>query len=108
MLFINRIFDFVERRSESFRKLFKENFPESNAKKVIVKVFNRSPWSEVTSAPFRNKDMYMRIPFEIPAKGMKNTDESRSKEFRLIHHKKHTKNNITDGMKKAVQKRTVI
>ncbi len=84
---IKAVFMLVERRSEPFRKLLKENFPESNAKKVIVKVFNRSSWSEVTSAPFRNKDMYMRIPFEIPAKGMQNTDESRSKEFRLIHQK---------------------
>lgn len=67
-----------------------------------------SPWSEIASAPFRNKGMYMRVPFEISAKGMKNTDEARSKEFRLIHFEKHTKNNIAYGMKKAVQKRAVM
>jgi len=50
----------------------------------------------------------MRIPFEIPAKGMKDADEARSKEFTLIHFEKHTKNNIADGMKEAVQKRAVI
>lgn len=103
MLFINGIFDFVERRPKSLGKLFKEDFTESIAKKVIVKVFNRSPRSKVASTPFRNKGVYMRIPFEIPAKGMKNADEARGKMFRLIHLKKHTKNNIADRMKEAVQ-----
>ncbi len=88
--------------------LAKENFTESITKKVIGKVLNRSPGSEVTGATFRNKGMDMRIPFEISAKGMKDADEARSKEFTLIHLEKHTKNNITDRVKEAVQKRADI
>ena len=108
MLFINGIFDFVERRPESFGKLSEEDFTESITKKVIVKVLNRSPGSKVAGTAFRNKGVDMRIPFKIPAKGMKDADETRSKAFSLIHLEKHTKNNITDRMKEAAQKRTVI
>jgi hypothetical protein len=53
MLFINGIFDFVERRPESFGKLFEEDFTESITKKVIVKVLNSSPGSKVASTSFR-------------------------------------------------------
>lgn len=49
MLFINGIFDFVERRAESFGKLFKEDFTKIITKKVIVKVFNSSPRSKVAT-----------------------------------------------------------
>lgn len=56
MLFINGIFDFVERRPEPLGKLLKKDFTESITKKVIVKVFNSSPRSKVASTPFRNRE----------------------------------------------------
>ncbi|MDR2024597.1 MAG: hypothetical protein LBQ71_15430 [Hungatella sp.] len=81
---------------------------ENIIKEAIVKVLKSSPWSVVASSTFRNKGVDIRIPFEIPAKGMKDTAEGRSKEFGFVHLEKHTKNNITDRMKEMVQKRAVI
>ena len=52
--------------------------------------------------------MNMRIPFQISAKGMKNTDETGSKKFCFVVFVKHAKDNIANSRKKAVEKRTIL
>ena len=81
--------------SKSLSILFKKNL----TKKVVVKVFDRSPRSDVASSTFGNEGMDMRIPFQVEIESMKDADKSRSKVFRFIHLGKHAKNNVSDGMK---------
>jgi hypothetical protein len=49
----------------------------------------------------------MRIPFEISAKSMKDTDETRGKKFRIVIFMKHACYNTVNGGKKAIKKRAV-
>ena len=51
--------------------------------------------------------MNMRIPFQVSAKGMENTKETRSEEFGFIVFVEHTRNDAIYGRKKAVKKRTI-
>ena len=46
------------------------------AEKNVVKVRRSSPDERGANPAFRNEAMNMRIPFEIPAKGVENTDKS--------------------------------
>lgn len=55
-----------------------------------------------------NKAVYVRVPFQIPAKGVENHDKTGSKVHGLILLKKHAGNNTVYGMKEAVKERTVI
>ena len=50
----------------------------------------------------------MRVPFEVSAKGMKNTDETRSKIFCFIHFCEHVQDYVTNGMKKAVEQSAIL
>ncbi len=49
----------------------------------------------------------MRVPFQIPAKGVKDHDETGSEVHGLILLKKHTGNNTVHGMEEAVKEGTV-
>lgn len=51
--------------------------------------------------------MDVRIPFQIPAKRRKNTDETRSKKLGLIVFVKHASNHTVDSRKEEIQNRTV-
>ena len=51
---------------------------------------------------FTNKAVDMGIPFQVPAKGMKNTDKTRSKEFGFIIFMEHTRDNTVNGREKAI------
>lgn len=107
MVLVDVIFYLSESRTDSLGHLFEKDFPEGVPKESIIEVLNRSPRSEVASATFRDKAMDMRVPFEIPAECMKDTNEAGDKVFRLIDVMKHTKNNISDGMEETVEERAV-
>ena len=51
--------------------------------------------------------MDMRVPLEISAERVKDTNEPGDKVFGLIDVVKHTENHISDGMKETVEERTV-
>lgn len=70
-------------------------------------MLNCPPRSEVAGTALRDKTMDMRITFEIAAEGVEYTNESGSKVFGLVEVMKHTKNNVSDGMKETVEERTV-
>ena len=61
------------------------------------------PFSVIAVATFGNQTVNVRIPFEIPAKSMKNHDESRDKVLRLVKLGKHTQNNTGNSMKKTMK-----
>ena len=81
---------------------------KSETKEMKVKMIDRTPGRKVTGSTFRNEHMNVRVPFEIPAKSMKDTDETRSEVFSFVHIEEHTEDDIPDGLKKDIQARSVI
>ena len=68
---------------------------------------NMPPLPQIAVTTFGNEAVNVRIPFEIPAKGMKNHDESRDKVLRLVELGKHTQNNAGNSMKKTMKQGTI-
>ena len=66
------------------------------------------PLSVIAVATFGNQTVNVRIPFEIPAKSMKNHNVTRSKILGFIHFKEHAGNNAGNRMKKARKQRSVL
>ena len=52
--------------------------------------------------------MDMRVPFEVSTERVKDTNKPRSKIFSFIKFRKHTEDDISDGMKKTIQKRMIL
>ena len=67
-----------------------------------------APETIVAITALRNKTMDMRVPFEIPAKGMKDHDETGSEVHGFVMLKKHTENNTVYGMEKTIEEGAVI
>ena len=63
VIFINVILYFTERRSDGCSHLIEKDFAKGITQKSIVKMFDRSPGSNVAGTTFRDKCMYMWIPF---------------------------------------------
>ena len=59
---VHFIFDFTKSGTNTEGELFKQHFAEGITKKVVIKVFDRTPGSDVASAAFRDEGMDMRIP----------------------------------------------
>lgn len=68
----------------------------------VVEVFFMTPAKRIPNPAFRNETMDMGIPFQVPAKGMKDTDKPRSKEFGFVIFMEHTRDNTVNGREKAV------
>lgn len=66
------------------------------------------PETIIAVTTFRNKAVYVRVPLQIPAKGVEYHDETGSKVHGLILFKKHTGDNAVYGMEETVKERTVI
>ena len=60
---IHFIFNFTKSGTNTKRELFKQYFTKGITKKVIIKMFDRAPGSDIASAAFRYEGMDMRIPF---------------------------------------------
>ena len=71
-------------------------------------MFYTLPGSNAPDSDFGDEDMNVRIPFQVSAKCVKNTDKARSKKFCIIHFVEHPENDITNRVEKAVQKRAVL
>ena len=54
----------------------------------------------IAVATFKNQAVNVRIPFEIPAKSMKNHDITRSEVFGFVHFKEHMGNNTATEWKR--------
>lgn len=71
-------------------------------------MFDIAPDTVVAVTAFRNEAMNMRVPFEIPAKGMEDHDETRGEIHGFIQLMKHVGNDRGDSVKKAVKEGAVI
>lgn len=85
----------------------KQGSAESIAEIGIVEVTDAAPETVIAVAAFRNQAVDMWVPFQIPAKGVKDHDETGSEVHGLILLKKHTGNNTVHGMEEAVKEGTV-
>ena len=103
MILINSRFDFLEGRAEFVMETIEQSGTEGIAQKSIVKMFYTLPRSNTPDSDFRNEDVNMRIPLEATTKGMENTNETWSETLSFIEFAEHTKNNVPDGMEKAVE-----
>ena len=54
----------------------------------------------IAVATFKNQAVNVRIPFEIPAKSMKNHDITESEVFGFVHFKEHVGNNTATEWKR--------
>ena len=108
MIFVNLIFKLFKRRPQLRREFVQKYFTESQAQEDIIKMGIGPPGSKVASAAFRNESMDVRIPFQIPSKGMEDADKARSKEFRLIKFEEHAQDDVPDRMKEAVKEGVVL
>lgn len=80
---------------------------KSIAEISVIEMLYRSPKAVIGITTFRNKAVNMWIPFKRTTKSMKHTNKTGDEVFGFIQPVKHTKDNTTDSMKKAVQKRAV-
>ena len=66
-------------------------------------MFNTFPRSNTPDSDFGDEDVDVRIPLKAATKGMENANETRSETLSFIEFAEHTKNNVPDGMEKAVE-----
>ena len=67
-----------------------------------------APKPIIAVAAFGNQTVNVRIPFEIPAKSMKNHDKAGSEVLGFIHFKEHAGNNAGNRMKKTMKQSSVL
>lgn len=62
----------------------------------------------IAVATFKNQAVNVRIPFEIPAKSMKNHDITEREVFGFVHFKEHVENNTGNRMEKTMKQSSVL
>ena len=105
---VTACFHLFKRASKLAFHFIQKGGAERITEESIVKVIDITPETVVTVAAFRNQAVDMRIPFQIPAKGMKNHDKTGSEIHGHINFKKHSRNNAVYGMKEAVKEGTIL
>lgn len=108
VFFVNGSFYFFERRTDTSFEFIEEGSLESLTKIGVVKVLNDSPEAVIGEAAFSEKTVDMWIPFERPAEGMQDTDETGDKVSFFVHFMEHPENNAAYSAKKAVKEGAVI
>ena len=66
-------------------------------------MFNTFPRSNTPDSDFRDEDVDVGIPLKATTKGMENANEARSETLSFIEIAEHAKNDIANGMKKAIE-----
>ena len=62
----------------------------------------------IAVATFKNQAVNVRIPFEIPAKSMKNHDITEREVFGFVHFKERVENNTGNRMEKIMKQSSVL
>lgn len=89
-------------------KFVKESGLKGFTQESIVEVFNNSPEAIIRETAFGKETVDMRIPFERPAKGMEDADETGHKVFAFVDLMEEPENDTADSLKKAAKERAVI
>ncbi len=104
MILINSRFNVFERSAEFRVETIEKNSAKGLAKESVIKMLEAHPSGNTPDSDFGNKDVDMRIPLKTAAEGMKNTDKTRSKRLGLVDFAEHMKDDVANGMEKAVEK----
>jgi hypothetical protein len=102
-IFVNVGFNLFEGFTEMLFHMVQEGGAERTAEEGVIEMLDCTPNSLVAGAAFGKKDMNMRVPFEVPAEGVKDANEAWGKMLGFIHLKKHARNNIAYSVKQAIQ-----
>ena len=86
---VDRGFDLFERRSDLRFQFIEECSLEGVPHEAVVEVGVCAPETVVSDTAFRDKTVDMRIPFEVTAKGVKDTDKTWGKALRFIIFMEH-------------------
>lgn len=103
LITVNRGFDFFERVTDPGKQFIEECSLKGLAEKLKVKVLERTPPTGIANAAFGNETVDVRIPFEVPPKGMQNTDKAGRKTLRFVGIMEHSKDNAAYRREKAVK-----
>lgn len=79
-----------KRRPDPVFHFIEKGSTEGVTEKIIIKVFDMTPETVITVGAFGKKAVNMRIPFEIPAEGMKDHDIAGSEIFGMVQVEKHS------------------
>lgn len=101
-------FYFFKRRSDPVFQFIEKSRAERIAQKVVVKMPDMAPGAVITETTFGKETVDMRIPFEIPAKGVEDHDVAGSEIFGMVQIEKHACDHSGDGMKETVEEGTVL
>ena len=82
--FVDQRFHGGKGRAETNSQPVKKSGPKGKAEEVEIEMADFAPGSFVAGSPFGNKDVDMRVPFEITAKGVEDSDETGGKVFRTV------------------------
>lgn len=102
MIIINGRFPLLKGIAKPGVKKIKKRGTEGKPQERKGKVSDSAPWKGRANGAFGDKTMNMRIPFQVPAKGMKNTNKTGNKGLGFINLVEHAQNNTADSRKEAV------
>ena len=97
-----------KRRADLSFQFIQESSTESVAQISIVEMLSLAPEAIVAVTALGNKAMDMGIPFEVPAEGMEDHEETGSEVHGFVLLKKHMGDNAVYGMEKTVKEGAVI
>lgn len=100
-------FYLFERRTEFLLQKIEESSSKRIAEVSVVEVRFGTPESAVTDAAFGEKTVNMRVPLQISAKCVENTNEPQGKFFSFIILVEHVEDNTLNSFKKTAQKSPV-
>lgn len=82
--FVDQGFHGGKGRAETDSQAIKKSGPEGKAEEVEIEMTDFAPGSFVAGGPFGNKDVDMRVPLEITAKGMEDGYKTGGEVFRTV------------------------
>ncbi len=74
---------------------------------IVIEVIYFAPETVITIAAFRDKTVYMGIPFKITSESVEDHDEAGSEVFGFVHFVEQTRNNTGDRVEETVEQGTV-
>ena len=81
MVSVDGGFDLLKRRTDLGFEFIKESGLESIPQEAVVEMILMAPTSTIADTALRDQAVDMGIPFEIPSKGVQDTDKAGSKAF---------------------------
>ena len=104
---VDRGFYLFEVRTEPGLKFIQESGLKSITQKTVVEMSLGAPTSTVADTALGEKAVDMRVPFEVTAEGMKDTDKPGSKAFGFIVSVEHTKDDTAYSGEETTKEGTV-